>query len=136
MSCGRAFRIAENSRTRWCGECDKCRFVALILSPFLTRDEVLAFMQVDVFENGTFEEFALLLAVGGARPFDCVGEPDETSLAVRNAGPTWATIPIFAALRESIADWQPTPERVAEILQPSAQHCLSPELARVLDDAS
>ncbi len=136
VSCGRAFRISENTRTRWCGECDKCRFVALILSPFLTREEVLTMMGVDVFEHGTFEQFALLLAVGGARPFDCVGEPDETSLAVRNAGPSWAAVPTFAALRESISDWRPSPERVAEILQPSDEHCLPPDLAKVLDDAS
>jgi len=37
-SCNRAFAQAPGERaTQWCGECDKCLFVNLVLAPFLSR---------------------------------------------------------------------------------------------------
>jgi len=43
-SCNRAFAQAPGERaTQWCGECDKCLFVNLVLAPFLSRPALWTF---------------------------------------------------------------------------------------------
>ena len=84
-SCNRAFTMRAASDASWCGECPKCRFVSLILAPFLPRDELLAiFGGRDMFAEAEQREGYLeLLGVDGLfKPFECVGEPDECRVAL------------------------------------------------------
>ena len=42
-SCNRSFRLEESARARvWCGQCDKCAFIDLVLAPFLPAERAEA----------------------------------------------------------------------------------------------
>ncbi len=79
-SCNSAFKIDINKRIdRWCLNCDKCRFVFLSLSPFIEKEELISIfgknMLSDQSQTKGFEE---LIGVSGHKPFECVGEVEES----------------------------------------------------------
>jgi UDP-N-acetyl-alpha-D-muramoyl-L-alanyl-L-glutamate epimerase len=84
-SCNRAFAQARERRLdTWCGECDKCLFINLMLAPFLSRAAL-----VDIFQHEPLSDELLssqlrvLVGVGVAfKPFECVGDPDESAAAL------------------------------------------------------
>jgi hypothetical protein len=88
-SCNRAFAIDPDRRLdHWCGECDKCCFIDLILSPYLGASELSAiFDGHEPLEDASLlDRFRALVAVGpGTKPFECVGEERECRAAVRLA---------------------------------------------------
>ncbi len=86
QSCNRAFHQEPAQRLdHWCGRCDKCCFVDLILAPFMSAAALGA-----VFEAGEpllLEEneprFETLLGLQpDAKPFECVGDVDECRAAL------------------------------------------------------
>jgi hypothetical protein len=85
-SCNRAFHQDLVHRLdHWCGTCDKCCFIDLILSPFMARTELEAiFGGVEPLENAANEgRFRALLGLGDEdRPFECVGDIEECRAAV------------------------------------------------------
>ncbi len=107
-SCNRAFRIHDDTPKRWCGDCPKCRFVFLMLAPFMSKEQLLTIFEGnDMLSDATQREgfFELMGADGIAKPFECVGEPDEcrVALSLLAAHPDWAkhevlADPNFAAL--------------------------------------
>ncbi len=87
QSCNRAFHQDPAQRLdHWCGRCDKCCFVDLILAPFMSAEALGA-----VFEAGepscsrrtnlSLREAALGLQPD-AKPFECVGDVDERRAAL------------------------------------------------------
>lgn len=99
-SCNRAFHLDEGKRRRWCGDCPKCRFVYLCLSPFVPRATIEAiFTGRDLLADPAQREgFLALFNVGGRlKPFECVGEPDECKVALTllSRHPEWAGHPFF-----------------------------------------
>ncbi|MCM1314576.1 MAG: hypothetical protein NC040_01425 [Muribaculaceae bacterium] len=67
----------------WCGECPKCLFVSLILSPFLTDDELTGIFGKDLLNDRSMTEyFTELIGKSEHKPFECVGSVDEVNLAV------------------------------------------------------
>lgn len=74
---------AGSKTDSWCGHCPKCLFVYLILSPFLTRQEVR-----DIFGRDMLEDEAMkplleqLTGVCPEKPFECVGSRDEINTAI------------------------------------------------------
>jgi UDP-N-acetyl-alpha-D-muramoyl-L-alanyl-L-glutamate epimerase len=84
-SCNRAFQIDPLQRLdRWCGTCDKCCFIDLILAPFLPAPALAAiFDGHEPLENvalvGQFQ--VLTGAANGAKPFECVGDVGECQTA-------------------------------------------------------
>ena len=85
-SCNRAFHQDPARRLdHWCGACDKCCFIDLVLSPYMARGDLEAiFGGAEPLENpangARFD--ALLGLADGARPFECVGDVDECRAAV------------------------------------------------------
>jgi hypothetical protein len=75
-SCNRAFRLDPERRgTRWCGECSKCRFVYLILAPFMSRPELTELIGRDLLDDiDSVREYRDLLGLDGHKPFECVDE--------------------------------------------------------------
>lgn len=67
----------------WCGDCPKCLFVNLILSPFVSLDELNKIFGRDMLNDrkmlGYFTE---LIGKSEHKPFECVGSIDEVNLAV------------------------------------------------------
>jgi hypothetical protein len=84
-SCNAIFRIDPALRAAsWCCDCPKCRFVFLALAPFSEPAHLRAVFGRDLLgEDGQFDGFALLTATGGHKPFECVGEEQESLAAIR-----------------------------------------------------
>ncbi|MCW2675696.1 MAG: hypothetical protein JWR70_736 [Modestobacter sp.] len=110
-SCNRAFHVDPARRaTNWCGECDKCTFIDLILAPFLSPEQLRAvFGGVEPLDRpelaGQFR--ALLGDTAQNKPFECVGDVGECKAAVLLAAdrPDRVGTPLLSALRaEVLAD--------------------------------
>ncbi len=108
-SCNRAFHQDPARRLdHWCGRCDKCCFVDLVLAPFMARRDLDAVFGgneplEDPANAGRFES---LLGLGGhAKPFECVGDVDECRAAVAWAAqrPDRAGSALLQRLRELLA---------------------------------
>jgi hypothetical protein len=84
-SCNRVFQLDPDQRLgSWCCECDKCRFVFLVLAPFMTPEQLTEIFGRDLLQDpAQYEGFALLTATGGEKPFECVGEVDECLAAIQ-----------------------------------------------------
>jgi hypothetical protein len=85
-SCNRAFHIDPARRLdHWCGQCDKCAFIDLILAPFVPAAELTRIFDGreplnDPDLAGRFR--ALLGDADLSKPFECVGEVNECRAAV------------------------------------------------------
>ncbi|MBQ3695626.1 MAG: endonuclease domain-containing protein [Alphaproteobacteria bacterium] len=78
-SCNKAFKLDLNKRLdRWCGACDKCRFVFLILAPFMNKETLIRAVGTNPLnDENQMEGYRELLGLSGHKPFECVGEVDE-----------------------------------------------------------
>jgi hypothetical protein len=84
-SCNAIFRMDPQLRAAsWCCDCPKCRFVFLAMAPFSDPAHLRAVFGRDLLaDERQFAGFALLTATGGHKPFECVGEEEESLAAVR-----------------------------------------------------
>ena len=130
-SCNRAFRQNPADRLgEWCGTCDKCCFIDLILSPFMEAADLRRiFGGREPLDNAQLEDrFVTLLGLAPEiRPFECVGDVGECRAAVELA----ATRPDRqgAVLLQSLhAAVEATPSSVfpgvTELLSPIGSHCI------------
>lgn len=102
VSCNRAFRLS-GAEPGWCGECAKCQFVFLALSPFMTRDRLVGIIGTDMFAKPELVDgFASLLGLDAHKPFECVGEEAESTVAMSLASrsPEWRDSAVVRALVE------------------------------------
>jgi hypothetical protein len=83
-SCNAAFRLDQGRRVeRWCGHCPKCRFVFLALAPFLPPERLVAVFGADLLDDeAQLQGFRELLGLAGVKPFECVGEIEESQVAL------------------------------------------------------
>jgi len=84
-SCNALFRSDPARRAAsWCCDCPKCRFVFLALAPFSEPSRLRDVFGSDLLDDERqFEGFAMLTATGGHKPFECVGEEQESLAAIR-----------------------------------------------------
>ena len=66
-----------NARVTWCGECDKCLFVNLVLAPFLSRPALWDIFACEPLSDSRREaQLRTLVGLGAEhKPFECVGDP-------------------------------------------------------------
>jgi UDP-N-acetyl-alpha-D-muramoyl-L-alanyl-L-glutamate epimerase len=126
-SCNQGFR-GTDPRPIWCGQCYKCAFIFLALTPFLGRQNLEVVFGDNLLLKPSLEEtYRQLLGIELDRPFDCVGGINETRAAMslarvqypelskyrfelsdsydfRQEGPHLLPADIDSALRRSIAD--------------------------------
>ena len=84
-SCNRAFHIDPARRLdHWCGQCDKCCFIDLILSPFMPAAALRDVFDVvpEPLEVAELAPKFRTLLGSGTKPFECVGEVNECRAAV------------------------------------------------------
>ena len=75
------FRQSAAADDGWCGDCPKCRFVGLMLAPFVEPDALTAIIGRDLFADpGQVPGFAALIS-DDDKPFECVGERRESAAA-------------------------------------------------------
>jgi UDP-N-acetyl-alpha-D-muramoyl-L-alanyl-L-glutamate epimerase len=125
-SCNKAF-YAERARRldHWCGECDKCCFIDLILAPFLPAEALRRIFQQAGEPLGNRDlagKFRALLGAG-AKPFECVGEVSECRAAVLLGArrDDRAEFPLLQELAGEVASWPdaPTDADAAAMLAPA-----------------
>lgn len=85
-SCNRAFRFGSQGLF-WCGECPKCAFIFLALTPFVERQKLESLWEgqnllLDPAHDDTYRG---LLGIEGDKPLECVGEVKESRAAMRLA---------------------------------------------------
>ena len=68
----------------WCGQCSKCLFVYIILSPFLDQDYMINIFGKDLFDDKNMKEiFEKLVGILPEKPFECVGSRGEINAALQ-----------------------------------------------------
>ncbi len=132
-SCNAIFRLDPALRlSSWCGNCPKCRFVFLILAPYMEPAAMEAiFHKAMLDEPDQYEGFALLTATGGHKPFECVGEEEESLAAISLLAddPRWRDRPVVRRLVEDVLTPRGAdPARVAGALALSDEHAVPDEL--------
>jgi hypothetical protein len=130
-SCNRAFHLDPARRLdHWCGRCDKCCFIDLILAPFLPAAELSKIFggreplaDLDPAESLAPKFRALLGTLPGAKPFECVGEIGECRVAAVLAArrPDRARDTLLQQLAAEVADLPDLPA-AAELLAPVGEH--------------
>ena len=102
MSCNTAFRQAPDRRaTTWCCNCPKCRFVFLALAPFVDRERLIATFGHDVLDDpAQTDGFAELCGLRLHKPFECVGEVEESETILAHLGcvAAWRDTAVVRAL--------------------------------------
>ncbi len=128
-SCNKAFQANPALRPGgWCGRCDKCCFIDLILAPFLpAADLQKIFDGAEPLADPTLAgKFRALLGTGAAgKPFECVGEVSECrAAAVLAAGrPDRARSPLLHALVAELPG-HPRQQDIADLLRPVGEHSI------------
>jgi len=85
-SCNRAY-VHNSTHMSWCGECPKCAFVFMALTPFIPREQL---EQVWGGKNLLLDPaleplYRQLLGIEGDKPLECIGEIKESRAAMRLA---------------------------------------------------
>ncbi|MBV9383786.1 MAG: hypothetical protein JOY82_04305 [Streptosporangiaceae bacterium] len=109
-SCNKAFQIDKRRRLdHWCGQCDKCCFIDLILAPFVPAAALRRVFAAggggrEPLDDGALAGKFRTLLGSGTKPFECVGEVSECRAAV-----------LLAARRDDRADCGLLQELAAEV---------------------
>ena len=70
----------------WCKSCSKCLFVSLILSPYLSLNQLYKIFDKDILNDKAMQnDFEQLIGMTDEKPFECVGSIDEINTAVTQA---------------------------------------------------
>jgi len=68
----------------WCANCPKCLFVYIILSPFLSEDQMMSIFGKNMLnDSGLMSVFEKLIGLQQEKPFECVGSCDEVNAALQ-----------------------------------------------------
>jgi hypothetical protein len=121
-SCNRAFHLDASRRLdHWCGQCDKCCFIDLILAPFMPAEQLRNVFAADgggaePLDNPALKPKFQTLLGSGTKPFECVGEVNECRAAVVLAAnkPDRAQTALLAELAADVAG-RPDAPAAAEI---------------------
>lgn len=74
---------AGSKTDSWCGHCPKCLFVYLILSPFLSLEEMKEIFGRDMLSDESLRPtLDQLIGLEMEKPFECVGSRDEINQAI------------------------------------------------------
>ncbi|MGP8059541.1 MAG: endonuclease domain-containing protein [Acidimicrobiales bacterium] len=129
-SCNRAFHIDPAQRLdHWCGRCDKCCFIDLILAPFLSPPELAAIFggREPLAERSLEDRFRALLGNWPeVKPFECVGDEEECRAAVLVAAarPDRSDNAILGTLAAELRRAGAGEVQVDELLAPVGEHCI------------
>jgi hypothetical protein len=128
QSCNRGFHIDPARRLdHWCGRCDKCAFIDLILAPFLPAARLAEVFggHEPLADLDLLPRFEALVDTSGAlKPWECVGEVNECRAAVSLAAarPDRRTTPVLRALVDRLGDRLPTPDAVEAMRHTVGEH--------------
>ena len=105
-SCNRNFHLlGERPTNRWCGVCPKCHFVFLALAPFMPKPRLVGIFGRNLLDDvNQTAGFDALLEYQDHKPFECVGEGQESRAAMATLGdrPEWREDAIVARFNHEI----------------------------------
>ena len=136
-SCNRAFKLHDPT-ARWCGECPKCRFVFLALAPFMPRERLVRIFGRDLFADpAQIPGFLELLGIDGHKPFECVGEVEESLVALTliSEQEQWRDAPVLQALQAAVPGSAWITASRDDVLTPGGPTFVPAAYAKALADA-
>jgi hypothetical protein len=135
-SCNRAFHVDPGQRAAtWCGECDKCCFIDLVLSPFLGREDLeRIFRDNEPLAKPELEDtFRSLLGDPLlTKPWECVGDAGEcrTAVVLASDRDDRRGNVLLERLRRYVDGETPAAEDAEHWLQPLGPHHIPAPTAR------
>ena len=135
-SCNQAFKLHDPT-VRWCGNCPKCRFVFLAMAPAMSRERITHIFGKDLLADPAqvpgFEE---LLGIDAHKPFECVGEVEESvvALGLLAADPQWSEAPVVRALLAEVPASAWATASKDEVLTPGGPNFVPAAYAKALAD--
>ena len=126
-SCNRNFHLlGERPTNRWCGVCPKCHFVFLALAPFMPKPRLVGIFGRNLLDDANQTAgFDALLEYQDHKPFECVGEGQESRAAMATLGdrPEWREDAIVARFNHEIRPQLDAGELgVAPLLEIGGEH--------------
>jgi hypothetical protein len=77
---------AGSKEDKWCGQCSKCLFAAIILSPFLQDSGLNAIFGYPILDNAALiSDLHKLTGNSPEKPFECIGTLEEVNMALCEA---------------------------------------------------
>jgi len=129
-SCNRSFSSThplENGK-KWCCNCPKCRFIFLSLAPFIDKNTLISIFGTNLLDDSSqLQGYLELLGETGHKPFECVGEIEESRMALAMLNQEWQNCLVIQRLKDKIKYW----EDVA-ILKPSKHHNIPKRFEEIL----
>jgi UDP-N-acetyl-alpha-D-muramoyl-L-alanyl-L-glutamate epimerase len=137
-SCNRNFRIrGDRPADRWCGQCPKCHFVFLALAPFVAKPRLLGIFGRNLLDDASLASaFDALLEYRDHKPFECVGEGQESRAAMfaLSQRPEWREDAIVSRFADEILPQLDSAGlRIEPLLEPAGENFIPERLARLLD---
>lgn len=128
-SCNRNFHLdGRHIEKLWCCNCPKCRFSFLCLALFMSKDELLDIFSCNLLEDETqIPAYLELLGIGHHKPFECVGEVEESRAAVLQLA-TQGEFTNALVIRKLIETGIPENPSLETLLKPSTEHHIPAEL--------
>jgi hypothetical protein len=125
-SCNAVFRRDPERRgAGWCGDCPKCRFVFLVLAPWMEPERLVRIFGRNLLDDPD-QAAGFVELVEPQKPFECVGTRGESAAAMEllRRDPVWrdaAAVRGFASTVDAAAFLEPAgedfvPERLADAL--------------------
>jgi hypothetical protein len=131
-SCNKAFKLHDPT-ARWCGDCPKCRFVFLAMAPAMDRARLTHIFGHDLFaDTAQIPGFLELLGIDAHKPFECVGEVEESLVALASLDDD---APVLVALREAVPPTAWAAASRDDVLTPGGPTYVPAAYAKVLTDA-
>lgn len=132
-SCNAAFKLRDPS-ARWCGHCPKCRFVFLALAPFMPRARLISIFGSDILADAAqIPGYLELLGLDGHKPFECVGETEESvvALGLLRDSDEWRDAPVVTALAAAVppSGWAAAS---SDVFAPGGPNFVPPAYAKAL----
>ncbi|MGX6606757.1 hypothetical protein ACWKSP_32215 [Micromonosporaceae bacterium Da 78-11] len=131
-SCNKAFKLHDPT-VRWCGDCPKCRFVFLAMAPAMDRARLTHIFGHDLFADpAQTPGFLELLGIDAHKPFECVGEVEESLVALSMLDDD---APVLVALRAAVPPSAWADASRDNVLTPGGPTYVPTAYAKILTDA-
>ncbi|MFI7435438.1 hypothetical protein [Micromonospora haikouensis] len=133
-SCNAAFKLRDASE-RWCRDCPKCRFVFLAMAPFMPRERVVRIFGGDLLaDESQLPGYRELLGVDGHKPFECVGEVEESvvALGLLAEQEQWRAAPVVRALVDAVPATAWSAAATSDVFTPGGPHFVPSAYAKAL----
>jgi UDP-N-acetyl-alpha-D-muramoyl-L-alanyl-L-glutamate epimerase len=132
-SCNRNFHIlGERPVNRWCGVCPKCHFVFLALAPFMPKPRLVRIFGRNLLDDASQAGgFDALLEFQDHKPFECVGEGQESraAMATLASRPEWKEDALVARfIREIQPQLVASELEITPLLNMGGEHRVPPAL--------